>query len=621
MNKRTRSALIQLWLIALVLVNAWLMTQSVILMDSARDFSYALDIVQGRLWHLMGPEFGGFVHTGPIWFYLLSLPLLSGSLWLTAFFIGLLAGLKFVLAFYLGKEWVNSRFGLLWSVCFLLPGWYSINTFIPGHINVIDTLVLAFVGSLWIYLRTNRVGWLYLSGFMLSLAMHAHVTALIAVILYLPVMWQMKSHVRFRQLSITALLFLLPFVPYFISQFLDGWGDWARWQTLTQTIDQAKRGLVATNESFLVAFIGNLQASVLGGLQRLQGFVASVWPILGVMYWLLIWVLVLVASGHWIYRLSKGSHNHHPVKILMWALVLWLVGVALITALRSFTPFYMLFVLTPLLTFLWAWLLSVGGQLRSSLNWVVVAVIVVLGSFPVLSLQKAVYDGQVHLGPLGNVRQSVNNDWQTDHNTLDALTVADSDVLGDFLCRHKVQIHGPGAAMLDLLSALPMRIACPQQSVLLGGKPQQGFQQILLMHRSFWDKISLLPESWVTPAWGVSENIVTNNEYQALQPVDFDDYIHPPRSLREKQTMQSFTKQFHSEKNSVLLITHLLPFYTTNYISEVTANGHKMEKLMANIGNSLYYCAACEPGPVTWQITFRSNDPAALDMMILKTHE
>lgn len=607
---------------ALVLVNAWLMTQSVLLLDSARDFSYALDIAQGRVWHLMGPEFGGFIHTGPIWFYLLALPLLSGSLWLTAFFIGLLAGIKIILAFYLGKQWFNTRFGVLWSACLLIPGWHSINHFIPGHINVIDTLVLAFVASLWQFVKTKQIGWLYLSGLVLAFSLHAHVTALIAAVLYLPVLWRLYGHWRYRHLLMVAVLFALPFVPYFWSQVLDGFGDWTRWQALTQDIDQMRRGLAAQDESFLSALMGNLNGLLLGGVQRMQGFVASVWPLFGTVYWGLFFILSGIVLGHWSYRLWRDkSKLLNKLKPLLLAFVLLFVGLVLITALRSFTPFYMLFVLTPLLAFMWAWLLSVGGQSTPLLTYGLVLVLMVLSSLPILSLQKAVYDGQVHLGSLGNIRQDVDVGWQTDFNTLDALTVSDAEVWADFLCQQAVQIHGPGALVLDLLSALPMRLSCPEKTVLLGGKPQQGYQQWLLMHRSFWDVTALQPDQWLTAAWGLSQNIELYNDHQALQAVDFNNYIHPPRQLREKQVADTLSKQIQSNQQAVLMVTHLLPFYTMNSIKSVTANGHKAQIIMANIGNSLYYCSACQSGPVDWRITVRSNDPEALDIILLKNHE
>lgn len=618
MNRKYVNGLIGFWLAALVLINAWIMTESVLLIDSARDFSYALDIAQGRIWHLMGPEFGGFIHTGPVWFYLLALPLLSGSLSLAAFFIGCVAGLKFILAYYLGTQWVNRRFGVLWAACLLIPGWHSINYFIPGHINVIDTAVLAFVASLWQYHQSRQMGWLYLSGLLLALSMHAHVTALIVAVLYLPVLWRGYGDWRVRDVMWLGLLFTLPFMPYLWAQVLDGFGDWARWQALTQEVDQMRRGLSAQKDSFMTALFGNVYALLVTGMHRIYGFVASVKAIWGSLFMCLVALLLAVIMTHWGYRLVRFRKPlKNQLKPLLLGIILLLLGVAMITALRSFTPFYMLFVLTPLLAFLWAWLLSVGGQLPIPVNAAVVIAVLLLGALPILALQKAVYDDQVHLGPLGNVRQMINEDWQTDFNTLDALTVSDAEVWAHYLCQNRIQLHGPGAAVLDLLSALPVRLSCPDKTVYLGGKPQIGYQQVLLMHRSFWHAARREPDQWLTPAWGLTKDMTLHNQEPAFQPIDFNDYVHPPRQRRATQPVQTLTRQLYSDGQAILVISHLLPFYTQNSVLSVRANGHKAENIMANIGNSLYYCATCQSGPIQWQITLRSNDPQALDIMTL----
>lgn len=619
MKKVSTGNLIRAWLLLLVVANAWVMTQSVLMLDSARDFSFALDIAQGTQWRLMGPEFGGFIHTGPIWFYLLAIPLLSGSLWWTAIFIGLLSGLKFVLAYDLGRDWVNRRFGLLWSACLLIPGWHTLNYFIPGHINVIETCVLAFAWILWRYLRTLQPAWLLLSGLMLAVAVHAHVTALVLVVFYLPLLWGSKGHWRLVHLVATFGLFLLPFIPYLILQINDGFGDWQRWQALTQVADEMKTGAQVQSENFISAWLGNLYALIVGGPQRLYGFVVSVSPFGGIMMLFIMSGLLISTMGSWIYHIVYNrKHMRTAWQMVLIGIVILGVLVAAITVLRSFTPFYMLLVLAPLTAALWAWLLTAGGLFVFRKHLLVLLItIVVLGVLPIGALQKATYDGQVHLGPVMNVRQVPSDNWQTNFETVDALTVADSQAWSEVLCQGQIQLHGPGALLMDLLSALPRRLECPETNLLLGGRAQLSHSQILLMHRSFWKKTLLKPDKWLTAAWGMSKNIEIYNEYEALMPVSFNDYIHPPRSLRERQAMQTFTKQIQSPEGAVIMISHLLPFYTVTQVTEVTANGLKAEKLMANIGNQMYDCPACESGPIDWQIKLRSNDPAAIDIIVL----
>jgi len=619
MKKFSTDSFIWAWLLLLVVANAWVMTQSVLMIDSARDFSYALEIAQGLKWPSMGPDFGGFIHTGPIWFYLLAIPLLSGSLWWGAFFIGLLAGLKFVLAYVLGREWVNKKFGLLWSVCLLIPGWHTINYFVPGHINVIETCVLAFLWILWRYFKTLQPSWLLLSGLMLAIGMHAHVTALLLGIFYLPLLWQTKSHWRLSHLAAIFGLFLLPFIPYLIVQITDGFSDWQRWQALTQLADEMKTGALVQSDTLISAWLGNLIALIVGGPQRLYGFVVSIWPVGGLLMLLISGSLLLLIIGGWAYH---AVHNRNKMRVLLRVLLIGIVTLGLllagITALRSFTPFYMLLILAPMTAAFWAWLLSVGGLIfYRNLTMVLLVLIMVLGVIPIAAFQQATYDNQIHLGPVMNVRQVPGDKWQSNFETLDALTVADSQAWAHLLCQGQIQLHGPGALLMDLLSALPMRVICPQMELLIGGQEQSGYQQLFLMHRSFWQTTSVTPDYWLTPAWGLTQNMVIHNDSPALLPVSFDDYIHPPRSHREKQALQIISKRVQSSEGAVIMISHLLPFYTVTEVQEVTANGLKAEKIMANIGNQMYDCPACKSGPIEWQIKLRSNDPAAIDIITL----
>lgn len=618
MNKISADSFIRLWLLLLVLANAWVMTQSVLMLDSARDFSFALDIVQGNRWPHMGPDVGGFLHTGPVWFYMLALPLLSGSLWFTAFCVGLLAGVKFIVAYDLGRQWINRRFGLLWSACLVLPGWHTLNVFIAGHINVMATWVLLFVWLLWRFIKTTQAKWLILSGLVLSLAIHAHITAAVLLVFYLPVLWQSRTQWRWTHLLLLFVLFCVPFLPYIMAQISDGFNDWHRWQALTQAGDELKTGAVVEAESLLSALMGNLYALLIGGPQRMVGFVASVWPLAATIMLLLLSGLMATAVFNWIY--AAINHRHRlltKAKALLFVLGILLLLLTAITLLRSFTPFYMLLVFTPLLAFMWAWLLTAGGFYLRHQTGLLLLGIVLLGSIPIAALQKAAYSKQIHLGPVMNVRQTPDPNWQNNFETLDALTITDSRAWSDVLCADNVQLHGPGAFLMDLLSALPLRLSCPDRELLLGGLAQSEYQQLFLMHRSFWQAADLEPDRWLTPAWGLSKSIDVYNDYPALVPVAFDDYIHPPRSQRERQASQSINKQIRTEETSMLMVSHLLPFYSVTTVTEVTANDHKAKKVMANIGNQLYDCPACEPGPITWQIKLRTNDPTAIDMITL----
>src|SRR5690606_27362717 len=273
---------------------------------------------------------------------------------------------------------------------------------VPGHINVIETCVLAFLWILWRYFKTLQPSWLLLSGLMLAIGMHAHVTALLLGIFYLPLLWQTKSHWRLSHLAAIFGLFLLPFIPYLIVQITDGFSDWQRWQALTQLADEMKTGALVQSDTLISAWLGNLIALIVGGPQRLYGFVVSIWPVGGLLMLLISGSLLLLIIGGWAYH---AVHNRNKMRVPLRVLLIGIVTLGLllagITALRSFTPFYMLLILAPMTAAFWAWLLSVGGLIfYRNLTMVLLVLIMVLGVIPIAAFQQATYDNQIHLGPV-----------------------------------------------------------------------------------------------------------------------------------------------------------------------------------------------------------------------------
>src|SRR5437667_1332598 len=69
---------------------------SVAIPDTTRDVYVAYEISRGRWLPLEGPVFGGAIHLGPIWYYLLAIPLFFVRSWIVlVLFAAAIAALKF----------------------------------------------------------------------------------------------------------------------------------------------------------------------------------------------------------------------------------------------------------------------------------------------------------------------------------------------------------------------------------------------------------------------------------------------------------------------------------------------------------------------------------------------
>ncbi|MGH8800369.1 MAG: hypothetical protein ACREX7_08995, partial [Casimicrobiaceae bacterium] len=83
--------------------------------DTARDVAAALAIRNLQALPLHGPLLAGTSHLGPLWFYLLALPLAVHRSWVgVALFVAVLGSLQFPLAYATGRRLLDRRLGLLW---------------------------------------------------------------------------------------------------------------------------------------------------------------------------------------------------------------------------------------------------------------------------------------------------------------------------------------------------------------------------------------------------------------------------------------------------------------------------------------------------------------------------
>ncbi len=107
--------------------------------DGARDVAEAFAIRHLQAFPLHGTSIlGGALYLGPVWFYLLALPLAVLDSWLgVALFVGVLCSLQFPLAYATGRRLLDRRLGLLWCALLALPGWGTFELVGFSHTNAV----------------------------------------------------------------------------------------------------------------------------------------------------------------------------------------------------------------------------------------------------------------------------------------------------------------------------------------------------------------------------------------------------------------------------------------------------------------------------------------------------
>ncbi|TDR20344.1 glycosyltransferase family 39 protein [Marinicella litoralis] len=610
------------WASALLMVMmvgfyAWSFVYSVLVLDSSRDLYRATQISQLTHFPLLGPDVGGMFHTGPLWFYILAIPAFFGSLPWVAYFVGVLAGLKFVFAYLLGRDLINRRFGLIWALMLLIPGWQFLSQVFINHTNLLETLSLLFLLMLYRYYQRGDIKYGLWSALVLGLGFHAHPSFLVLVVFYVPLIWHSKHPVAFSHLLIAVLLFLLPLLPYLIDQVINGFPDWTRFLQHDSLQNQIKASGSALHADthILLHFWQNLKAVLFGGPDRIITFVAAGSPQMGLcLAWL--FGLVVVTSLLGIGWIMSGSTQFR--KGLVHGSIWVLCALFLLTALRSFTPFYMLLPIIALVHGILALgFYQVISGLKNAWHLCLPMLFVPLVVLPFWALQKAAVNGQVNFGSVMNVNVEMSDDWTKQQNTLDLMSINESQPIADYFCDQSVTLHGPFTAVLDVTAAVPLYFYCDQFGLILGGQFKPAYKSIFVMHKSFWDQTGLVPQQWLSPSWGLTEGHQNHNSAQGLSLPVFNDYVHPPRSNHQLKAVKTHQLEIQSKASSYLVLSNMLPFNVQFAVKNITANHRPVELVVANAANRLYHCADCQSEPVTWRISLSTNDINVIDINTL----
>lgn len=114
--------------------------------DGSRDLAYAWVVANGQ-WLVNGPSVGQLFHLGPLYFYLIALPLFFGGSITTVLYL-VAAGTSFgaFFAYRLGSLLFNWETGVAFALLFGVDYW---GTFAASSLSHIDFLPVVSLGFLW----------------------------------------------------------------------------------------------------------------------------------------------------------------------------------------------------------------------------------------------------------------------------------------------------------------------------------------------------------------------------------------------------------------------------------------------------------------------------------------
>ena len=567
--------------------------------DTTRDVFAAYEISKGHWLPLEGPIYGGAIHLGPIWYYLLAIPLFIVRSWVAVvLFAGAIASLKFWLAYLCGRRLLDRNFALIWASCLALPGWTTLEQVTLFNPNLTEAAVLAVLFlniTLWQRYSPSVV---FILGVACGFAVHSHPTTLVALPLSLVSAVLASPHpARLR----TTIIFLggcaLLFLPYASSQVHSGFADLGR-------AGDYISGNVSLSQLFNAPAI--LYAALIAGPLQIGSYLlhpSTVWV------YNVVFAAVGAASLIGVIR-GVFMAPHRPLLIGI-AVVVCVLTVE-VAFLRAKTPFYFVYTLIPFLSALTAlglWHFGHILRLRSlSLGVAIVAVSTQLLIVSCLSV--AMQNGVGTFSDISDIVKSTKSAPYTDI----WFPAYAHDARGDFFCAHgdRISVHGPLAYLLERNLNVDALIRCDRNpSLELSGEIPRDRLHVTGLPRIFWEALHAMPTCWLGP-------IGITHASQVLWPPSGIAQVSPrtyfPRPWSSGPLMTT-TVTFDALSSEAVVMTNVVFGYTPWEIESVEANGSKIEPTLKTEMSRLYVSQVLPTVPaVHWKITLTTPDTNKIDI-------
>jgi hypothetical protein len=589
-------------LLALAFSSLAMAIYSAVHMDLARDVFTALRIVDGENFPLVGPVLSGTFHLGPIWYYVLALPLaLSGGSWLwTMLAIGACAATQVPLAYLAGKAVRDRRMGMAWAALLTLPGWQTLDFLMPSHPLLAMPSMLAFVLCAARFARRPRRRYLFGMALGFALALHAHPAclALGAVGLLVVLRALKRRECRPADLAGAALIFVLPLLPMLYWDAMRGFTDLGAVRTY------AGRTPLGSN----LANVPALLEGVSYGALRYWFEAMLGWPPRRAAAAIGAIALLVLPAVAGLLRLASSARA-----LVLCALALAATVFLGVAAMRDITPYYMAAPLQLALCGLLALGLAGLGPRRPAvvLRGSLIAAALAASCVVAAGCARFQIRGAFPFGwlPLADVKSA-----PSPTAPLLLMPAYAMDASGRFLCAQAApSAHGAYAAHLVMNYAIEMRLACGRSDVLAGGEDPIR-QHWLGLSRAMFARIDVEPERRLGPLGLVQARpLAPAHPIAALTEPSYPAYVAPAAPRRQRLA------RIELAADEYLVISDIASMFGDGVEIDARVGGQRLEPLARDRVSAVYRCESCATGTaVTVDVSLRGGNLEALDFVAFR---
>jgi 4-amino-4-deoxy-L-arabinose transferase-like glycosyltransferase len=210
------------WTIGLVLaVSAWVRLSGVdlgwFMVDQARDVYEGLRIAQGQHFPLVGPVARGLYTLGPLYYYLIALPLwIRPAPEAVVFFLAVLNLGTVYLAYRIGREFFSPTVGLAAAALYGVFPMAVVSTRALWNPGFVPFFVVTFFYALFHFLIGRRAWGLTLAMVALGGLLQVHLSGLVLVILAVAALALFRPAVPWRAFLAGAGMVVALFAPYLV---------------------------------------------------------------------------------------------------------------------------------------------------------------------------------------------------------------------------------------------------------------------------------------------------------------------------------------------------------------------------------------------------------------------